>query len=38
VPAREAYLVGSLPGPKPTVAMAAALGLLGPYLRSLPDG
>lgn len=38
MPAREAHLVGSLPGPRPGVAMAAAVGLLGPYLRSLPDG
>jgi hypothetical protein len=38
VPAREAHLVGSLPGPKPAAAMAAALHRLGPYLRSLPDG
>ena len=38
MPAREAHLVGSLPGPTPATAMATALEILGPYLRSLPDG
>lgn len=35
---REAHLVGSLPGPTPAAAMAAALEVLGPHLRTLPDG
>ena len=35
---REAHLVGSLPGATPAAAMATALELLGPSLRSLPDG
>jgi hypothetical protein len=35
---RDAHLVGSLPGPTPDAAMATALDILGPYLRSLPDG
>src|SRR6478752_5849720 len=35
---REAHLVGSLPGETPAAAMATALELLGPYLRTLPDG
>jgi hypothetical protein len=35
---REAHLVGSLPGAKPAEAMATALEILGPYLRTLPDG
>jgi hypothetical protein len=38
VPDREAHLVGSLPGPTPAAAMTTALDILGPYLRSLPDG
>lgn len=36
--ARRAHLVGSLPGPDPRTAMTTALAVLGPYLRSLPDG
>lgn len=36
--AREAHLVGSIPGSSPAEAMGMALELLGPYLRSLPDG
>lgn len=36
--AREAHLVGSLPGSTPAEAMGAALEILGPSLRSLPDG
>ncbi len=36
--ARRAHLVGSLPGPDPRTAMTNALAVLGPYLRSLPDG
>jgi hypothetical protein len=35
---REAHLVGSLPGPTAAVAMATALDILGPFLRTLPDG
>ena len=35
---REAHLVGSLPGPTPEAAITTALGLLGPNLRTLPDG
>jgi hypothetical protein len=35
---RDAHLVGSLPGSTPDAAMATALEVLGPYLRSLPDG
>jgi hypothetical protein len=35
---REAHLVGSLPGPTADVAMATALEVLGPHLRTLPDG
>ena len=35
---REAHLVGSLPGETPAAAMTTALDLLGPYLRTLPDG
>jgi hypothetical protein len=35
---RVAHLVGSLPGATPDAAMGTALELLGPYLRSLPDG
>lgn len=35
---REAHLVGSLPGATATEAMSTALELVGPYLRSLPDG
>ena len=35
---REAHLVGSLPGETPAAAMTTALQLLGPYLRTLPDG
>jgi hypothetical protein len=35
---RTAHLVGSLPGRDPGAAMARDLDLLGPYLRSLPDG
>jgi hypothetical protein len=38
VPTRFAHLVGSLPGPTPAAAMATALEIVGPYLRSLPDG
>lgn len=38
MPTREAHLVGSLPGPTPAAAMATALDIVGPYLRSLPDG
>jgi hypothetical protein len=38
VTTRDAHLVGSLPGPTPAVAMATALEILGPSLRSLPDG
>ena len=35
---RTAHLVGSLPGPTPGDAMTTAVEILGPYLRSLPDG
>jgi hypothetical protein len=35
---REAHLVGSLPGSTAAEAMGTALGILGPHLRSLPDG
>lgn len=35
---RQAHLVGSLPGDTPEAAMSTALDLLGPYLRTLPDG
>jgi hypothetical protein len=35
---RDAHLVGSLPGATPAAAMATALDILGPALRSLPDG
>lgn len=35
---REAHLVGSLPGASAAEAMGTALELLGPHLRSLPDG
>ncbi len=35
---REAHLVGSLPGPTAASAMSTALQILGPSLRSLPDG
>lgn len=35
---RHAHLVGSLPGASAREAMTQALDLLGPYLRSLPDG
>lgn len=35
---RQAHLVGSLPGSNATEAMATALEILGPFLRSLPDG
>lgn len=35
---RRAHLVGSLPGPDARTAMTTALDVLGPYLRSLPDG
>ncbi|MGI8577773.1 MAG: hypothetical protein ACR2KG_07610 [Nocardioidaceae bacterium] len=38
MPSRDAHLVGSLPGARPDVAMATALEILGPHLRSLPDG
>jgi hypothetical protein len=38
MPTREAHLVGSLPGSTAEAAMATALEILGPYLRSLPDG
>lgn len=38
MPLRNAHLVGSLPGPTPASAMATALEILGPSLRSLPDG
>ncbi len=34
----EAHLVGSLPGSTAAEAMSTALGILGPYLRTLPDG
>lgn len=35
---REAHLVGSLPGSTAAEAMSSALRILGPHLRSLPDG
>jgi hypothetical protein len=35
---REAHLVGSLPGSTAAEAMGTALEILGPFLRSLPDG
>ena len=35
---RMAHLVGSLPGETPEQAMSTALQVLGPRLRSLPDG
>ncbi len=35
---REAHLVGSLPGTSAEAAMSSALEILGPFLRSLPDG
>jgi hypothetical protein len=35
---REAHLVGSLPGATAATAMSSALQILGPYLRTLPDG
>lgn len=35
---REAHLVGSLPGATAAEAMTTALEVLGPHLRSLPDG
>ena len=35
---RDAHLVGSLPGATPAEAMSTALDILGPRLRSLPDG
>ncbi len=35
---REAHLVGSLPGETAAAAMTTALDMLGPYLRTLPDG
>lgn len=35
---RMAHLVGSLPGDTPEEAMSTALQVLGPRLRSLPDG
>lgn len=35
---REAHLVGSLPGATAAEAMSTALEIVGPYLRSLPDG
>ncbi len=38
MPDREAHLVGSLPGSTPAEAMTTALRVLGPHLRSLPDG
>jgi hypothetical protein len=38
VTTRDAHLVGSLTGPTPAAAMATALEIVGPYLRSLPDG
>jgi len=38
LPNRYAHLVGSLPGPDARTAMSTALGIVGPYLRSLPDG
>lgn len=38
MPDRRAHLVGSLPGPDARTAMTTALDVLGPHLRSLPDG
>lgn len=38
MPDRRAHLVGSLPGPDARTAMSTALDVLGPHLRSLPDG
>ena len=35
---RDAHLVGSLPGADATTAMRTALDILGPRLRTLPDG
>ncbi|HEY7007334.1 MAG TPA: hypothetical protein VH395_00250 [Jatrophihabitantaceae bacterium] len=35
---RDAHLVGSLPGNSAAEAMSTALDVLGPHLRSLPDG
>jgi hypothetical protein len=35
---RTAHLVGSLPESTAREAMSVALDILGPYLRSLPDG
>ena len=35
---RDVHLVGSLPGSDPASAMAMALDVVGPYLRTLPDG
>lgn len=35
---RDAHLVGSLPGRTPAEAMRTALELLGPHLKTLPDG
>jgi hypothetical protein len=35
---REAHVVGSLPGATPADAMSTAVEILGPYLRTLPDG
>jgi hypothetical protein len=35
---REAHLIGSLPGADPAQAMSTALSILGPSLRTLPDG
>jgi hypothetical protein len=35
---RDAHLVGSLPGPDARTAMTTAVEILGPRLRSLPDG
>lgn len=37
-PVRSAHLVGSIPAEAPAEAMQLALELLGPRLRSLPDG
>lgn len=38
LPTRYAHLVGSLPGLEARTAMTTALDIVGPYLRSLPDG
>lgn len=35
---RQAHLVGSIPGQTPEEAMRLAMSVLGPHLRSLPDG